>query len=225
MTFVAAVMLMLLLPPSEYRWLLIPVGVYALLNLLSLRGRWLCLKARASRATKNILRLSIFLTFLAFLADATVATAGALEVFKVVPPNAYTPYALRFLQFLILLSPALSVLSTVLLLFYIRGLGVALERYEFGADAMGILVVAAVIYLVIPPFVVGLVWLSLFIRLLMWQEVAVFLGLPFLLLALLLLGLYPFIRYCNLLTRLRESILWQLDNENAFRHKRAHGHG
>ena len=72
-------------------------------------------------------KLSIFLTFLAFVVDATLAVAGGLAVFQLIPPNTFTPHVLRLLPFLTLVSPLLTVFSSVLFLSYIHGLGLALD--------------------------------------------------------------------------------------------------
>jgi len=224
LTFVAQVILLFVFP-DDPRWLLIPLVVFALLDLLGLLGRLLCLKAKASRQAKMILRVSMLVTLLALLIDTVLAVAGSLLVFEAISANDFTHHVLGRLPYLALLSPLLSVLATVLFLFYIRGLGIALEHYEFGTDALGILMEALLIYLFVPLLVGEAVWGLYFTEVMSRATVLVLFSLPALLLAAFILGLYPFMRYCNLLTRMRDSILWQLDNEAALKPRRHHKPG
>src|SRR5262249_11704397 len=86
MVFAAAALCFLIL---FIRWLLLPavldprwdmatLGIWAFLDLMGFRGRWLCLRAKASLRAKNVLRSSLVLSGLGLLLEFGLAVFTSL---------------------------------------------------------------------------------------------------------------------------------------------------
>jgi len=220
MTYIAQMILRALV--SEWRWRLIPLAVWGLLDFLALWGRWLCLRARASRQTKMILRSSMLLTGLSAIGELTFPILLSLIIYDITPLDPMIKRILQELDWLDLVVPLLWLASTLIFLFYLRGLAQATERTEFASDAVTLMVEALMIIAVIPLAVAGLVWLCDWMQVFRFHEMAAFLNIktlhqawPGFMLAILLLSIYPFIRYCNLLTQFRDALLRQAEAEES----------
>ncbi len=205
-------------PPGE-----VMLALWGLLDLLGFRGRWLCLRAKASLRAKQVLRASLVLSGLGMLVELGLAAFAGLVFFKAIQLD---QPALDFIQehfWLSQLAPLLHLLSTILFLFYIRGLAYAVERSDFGMDAMGVLVAAVVIYFLILPLIILLLWLSVYLRILRWAMLPLTMAGPAIAIGVVVLSLYPFILYCTLLTRMRDSLLYLVESEEREKKPKRHG--
>ena len=89
------------------------------------------------------------------------------------------------------------------------------------ADAATLMVESLMIFVVIPLAVLGLAWVCNWMEVVKYDDILRFLNIktflywPAIMLAVLLLSIYPFIRYCNLLTQFRDALLRQAETEEA----------
>jgi hypothetical protein len=221
LTYIAVIVLHGLVR-DDVPWVLIPLGVWGLLDLLAFRGRWLCRPAKASRHAKAILTTTLVVTGLAAVVEILFPTFLALIIFKVLDLDKTVKAFFLGLLWLPLVVPLIWAATTSLYLFYLRGLAQAVELYEFGTDAVSLMLEAVVIFVLIPPFLVLILWLCTITGALQDSEVKAFQTWPAILLVVLFLGLYPFIRYSNLLTRFRDALLRQVAAEEESKKRKKH---
>ncbi len=173
---------------------------------------------------KNTLRASIALTGLAALLEIGLAVFTGLVFFKVIELDEATLQLVEKYLWVALLAPAVHLLSTILFLFYVRGMTIAIERSEYGTDAVAVVVTGVLIYLVLLPVVLLLIWFAYWLKLLKWDVIEMMLQPHFIAGAFWVLALYPVILYCRLLTQLRDALLYVVENEEREKkHKRPVG--
>jgi len=213
----------LILASVKDRWEPILLAVWGVLELLAFRGRWLCRRAKASLRTKNLLRASLVLTGLAALLEIGLAVFTGLVYFKIIELDEQALQLIEEHLWLALLAPLVHLLSTILFLFYIRGLAIAIERSEYGTDAVAVVVAGGLIYLVLLPVILLLIWLFYYLKWIRWDVIRLLLQPHVIAGGFWLLALYPIILYYRLLTQLRNALLYMAETEEREKKHKRHG--
>jgi len=200
----------------EWEWFLVPACVWMAAVGLALVGRWRCRKAGASIHAKRLLSLSIFLTMLTLLVQLAYLGVLVALVWQQLPmeanPQDPAPINRELLIGTAFVAPVVELLAVAFFLLYLRGLAHALEYSGFANDAMAVVVIALVCAFFLVPLLIGLWWVVCWL-------IAPLVGNPYdkgwalLLVCLVLLLMWPFLSYCNLLKDLRDAILQRLHEE------------
>jgi hypothetical protein len=193
-------------------WLLMPALIWTLASLAELAGRLNCRKVGASVRAKRLLGVCILLSVLALLFNLALGTLFVLDVTGSFPLDKLgTRNAVWILTQLPWLSLPLALLSTTLFLLYLRGMAQANELSEFVRDPIELIALALIVYLLLIP----LVWVALLLIVFAMGGTLLFLGTGVGLIVGAMIGsfvlmLWPFVRYCGMLLRLRETLLRQV---------------
>ena len=197
---------------KDPRWALLPALTWTAAALLELAGRWSCRKAGASLATKRWLRLSVVLTILALAFNLAFMTVVLLLLIGTISADQLNGRAVAVVAWAQLPVPLVGVGATAVFLTYLHGLARAQEFNELANEALAVLVLGALVYVGIIPLILIVLLLLQWIDFWLLNAVLRFLW-PASLVAIVFLVLWPLIRYCNLLTSLREVFQLKLADE------------